>query len=54
MDHDAIVPNEGRAPYARPVIENLGSLRELTAGSASTYNPDSGYGSGSGPQIGAS
>jgi hypothetical protein len=47
MDEHASLPKGERAPYARPVIEDLGSLRELTAAGGPTFGFDSAYVSGS-------
>jgi hypothetical protein len=43
MREQASLPKVERAPYARPVIEDLGSLRELTAAGGPTVGIDSAY-----------
>jgi hypothetical protein len=48
MEQQASSHNVKRAPYARPVIEDLGSLRELTASGGPTFGEDSSYVSGGG------
>jgi hypothetical protein len=43
MQEQVIRTEAERAPYARPVVEDLGSLRELTAAGGPQYGIDSSY-----------
>ena len=46
MEGQADSPQVERAPYSRPVIEDLGSLRELTAAGGPNFGVDSSYSGG--------
>ena len=43
MNEQAVAPHTKRAPYSRPVLEDLGSMRELTAAGGPTFGADSSY-----------